>query len=144
MQKKIFFVIVFMICIVSISIAQIEKKPFLITKIDSLGVYYIVTALEINNNKSHELFIVKEKPLPDTISHLTKINVGKCYLFHIERMYTFITSEDKEESIVLPHAPFYVDKKLISTTSYKPFEVINIVDLYIKPEDILDCCTLQE
>ena len=123
-----------------ISVAQADKKIFLVTKIDSLSAYYIVTALDIKDRVSRDLFLEKEKPLPDSVAHFNKIAIGRCYLFEVKHMYAFITDEDKKDCVILPHAPFYVGKRLISTASYRPFEVRNTIDLYIKQEDCLDNC----
>jgi hypothetical protein len=137
MLRKIFFATILIIQALA-SVAQADKKIFLVTKIDSLSAYYIVTALDIKDRVSRDLFLEKEKPLPDSVAHFNKITIGRCYLFEIKHMYAFITDEDKKDCVILPHAPFYVGERLISTASYRPFEAWNTIDLYIKQEDCLD------
>lgn len=127
---------------VVISVAQVDKRSFLVTKIDSsaLAAYYIVTAIDIKDTISRDLFLEKDRPLLDSVAHYKKIAIGRCYFFEVYHIYSFILTEDKQKRVILPHAPFYVGKRLISTTSYRPFEVWNTIDLYIKQEDCLDSC----
>ena len=126
-----------LLLVIHICNAQTVEGSFIVTKIERMEAYYVLTTLGVQDSLPRDFFIEMQHPLPDTVKYLEKIVIGNIYFFHLKRMYSFIVSEDKKESIIFPDGPFYIGKRMISNNSYRPFEIVNTVDLFIRKEDSL-------